>query len=157
MNIFVLDLNTEICAQYHNDRHVVKMILETTQLLNNALVKCDSSYVGLYKPTHVNHPASIWVSESYINFAWLMNLGLELCKEYTYRYGKVHKCHSIIEHMRDSSSRKNLACCDITPFKLCMPDQYKIGDAVQSYRAYYNGAKRHIAKWKNREQPYWWI
>jgi hypothetical protein len=132
------------------------MILETAQLLNNVLHKYDKSYTTLYKPTHINHPASMWAGESNSNFNWLMRLGFELCDEYTYRYGKVHKSRKIIEAMNNSLSRCKIPIGDITPFRLCMPDEYKIGNAVCSYRAYYIGAKRHIAQWKNREIPEWW-
>jgi hypothetical protein len=156
MNIFVLSYSPQKCAQYHNDKHVVKMCLETTQLLNNALTKNDQTYSPIYRPTHVNHPASIWTGESDANFEWLLELGFELCGEYTHRYGKVHRCRAMIETMSNSPSQSRIPVGPMTPIRLCMPDEYKVGNAVQSYRAYYMGAKRHIAKWKNREVPDWW-
>lgn len=132
------------------------MILESTQLLNNALIKHDKSYNAVYRQTHKNHPISIWTAESIANFDWLIIMSLELCKEYTFRYGKQHKCQSIIESFRNNSSRLKLPVGDMTPFKLCMPAQYKIGDCVESYRNYYKGAKSSIASWKNRPIPDWW-
>ena len=36
MNIFFLHSNPRRCAKYHSDKHLVKMILELTQLLTCA-------------------------------------------------------------------------------------------------------------------------
>ena len=156
MNIFVLDYNPERCAQYHNSRHCIKMILESTQLLNNALAVFDSTYIPVYKTTHLNHPLTKWVSKSVANFDWLVVLALELCKEYTYRYGKIHKCQQIIESLRHHSSKSKLPQIGLTTFLRCMPDEYKVDDVVESYRNYYRGAKRDMAQWKNRPEPEWW-
>lgn len=153
MNIFVLDLDVDKCAEYHCDKHVVKMILETTQLLNNALIKNDSAYNPVYKQTHKNHPCSIWASENRANFEWLVNLGLALCSEYTLRYNKTHKCQPIIESFKKMSSR--LPAGNLTEFNKCMPDEYKTNDVVESYRKYYKGDKVAIAKWKSGSKPYW--
>jgi hypothetical protein len=157
VNIFVINSDITKCAQEHVDKHVVKMILETTQLLNNALIKNIESYERVYRLTHKNHPCSLWAAESYSNFEWLNNLGLELCKEYKFRYGqhKVHKCQLILEKFSDLKFRTSYS--SMTPFRLCMPDTYKVeGDAVTSYRNYYKGEKAYIAKWSNRNIPSWW-
>jgi len=156
MNIFVLDTDVIRCAQAHVDKHCVKMILESTQLLNNALIASDDSYVPSYKQTHKNHPASLWASKSRDNFDWLNRLALALCSEYTYRYGKVHKCQSLITSFPISSAIVRIPELGLTPFALCMPDQYKVNDAVESYRNYYRGDKAYIAKWSKRSQPDWW-
>ena len=105
MNIFILDYDVKKCAQYHVDKHVVKMILETSQIL------CGVHHMSLlepyrlptstldipYKLSHKNHPCSIWSRESLTNYLYLCELGLELCVEYTYRYGKRHKSQDVIE------------------------------------------------------------
>ena len=152
MNIFVLDKDPKICAVYHNDKHVVKMILETAQLL------CGVHWVNggeaPYKLSHKNHPSAIWARECVENYIWLCDLGLELCNEYTYRYGKRHKSQDIIEWCLlnvPNIPEKG----DITPFALAMPDECKVGDAVASYRVYYMVEKRGFAVWKNRETPEW--
>ena len=152
MNIFVLDKDPKTCAVYHNDKHVVKMILETAQLL------CGVHWVeggeAPYKLSHKNHPSAIWVRECIENYIWLCDLGLELCNEYTYRYGKRHKSQDIIEWCLlnvPNIPEKG----DITPFALAMPDECKVGDAVASYRVYYMVEKRGFAVWKNRETPEW--
>jgi hypothetical protein len=155
LNIFVLDRDVRLCAQYHNNKHVVKMILESTQLLNNALSNNESSYIPVYRKTHVNHPASLWTSESLSNFKWLNSLAIELCYEYTFRYGKTHKCQSILENFSNFKF-SSFEDKGMTDFALCMPDDYKVTDPVESYRNYYLGSKRDLAKWDPREQPYWW-
>ena len=86
MNIFFLDFNTQKCAQYHCDKHVVKMILETAQLLCGVhhMIPQVTPQVP-YKLSHKNHPCAIWTRDSLSNYLYLCDLGLELCKEYTYR------------------------------------------------------------------------
>ena len=157
MNIFVLDTDVIKCAQAHLDKHTVKMILESTQLLNNALIANDSTYIPVYKQTHKNHPASLWTAESLQNFEWLNDLALALCVEYTYRYGKTHKCQSILEQFNSTLSKSKMSNIGMTPFIKCMPDQYKVDDVVESYRNYYKGDKAYIAKWTKRNVPDWWI
>lgn len=156
MNIFVLDLDVELCAQYHVDKHCVKMILETTQLLNNAALANNPDYTPVYRPTHKNHPSSIWAAASLQNFDWLNSLGLALCAEYTYRYGKIHKCEPILKSFQSGSSRLRMLDKGLTPFALCMPDEYKVADPIESYRKYYRGDKAYIAKWSKRDIPTWW-
>lgn len=156
MNIFVLDYDVNKCAQYHLDKHCVKMILETTQLLNNALIKHDSLYSPVYRETHKNHPCSLWAAESIDNFEWLVKLGLALSNEYTFRYNKIHKCHDILKELQQSISLDKFPKVGMTPFRKCMPEQYKCEDAVDSYRKYYKYDKSYIAKWSKREVPEWW-
>jgi hypothetical protein len=154
MNIFVLDKHPFLAAQYQCDKHVVKMCVETTQLLSTTMWECGQQ--GPYKSTHKNHPCTIWVRQSHQNFVWLANHGLGLCKEYTFRYGKVHACSSKI-HWILCHFKSNLPYLGITPFALAMPDEYKTDDAVESYRNYYIGAKSDIAKWnKSRPEPDWY-
>jgi hypothetical protein len=154
MNIFVLDDDIVKCAQYHLDKHCIKMILETTQLLNNALILNDPFYQPVYKQSHKNHPASLWAGASLGNFVWLNKLGLALCDEYTYRYGKTHKCEELLIGFQHNTAIFNKE--EQTPFALCMPDQYKVESAVESYRNYYRGDKAYIAIWTGRDKPDWW-
>jgi hypothetical protein len=152
MNIFVLDKNQTLCAHYHNDRHCVKMVLESTQLLSNA--HWETGMEGPYKQTHKNHPCSLWASESITNYEWLLMLALELSNEYSYRYKKTHACLKKIEWLIDNYP--DLPDRGLTPFAQAMPEQYRNKDAVQAYRGYYIGEKQHIAQWKMRDVPYWW-
>jgi len=154
MNIFILDTDVKKCAEYHNDKHVVKMILESAQLLCGVHHMTESSmdYVP-YKLSHKNHPCSIWARENMSNYLWLCELGLELCKEYTYRYGRRHKSQDVIEWCIEN--RPTIPEDDFTQLPKAMPEEYKVNDVVQSYRNYYCGDKKHFSKWKNREIPYW--
>ena len=154
MNIFVLDENPQIAAQMHNDKHVVKMILETAQLLCGVHHMTDSQYVIPYKLSHKNHPCSIWTRECIENYVWLCDLGIALCDEYRYRYGKRHKSLDVIEWAL--FYRPNLPTYgDITPFALAMPDECKVNSAVESYRTYYIMHKKSLGSWKNRKEPDW--
>lgn len=155
MNIFVLDTDPVKAAQMQCDKHVVKMILESAQLL------CGIFPDGApYKRTHYNHPCSKWLRESPANYFWLIKHGLALCNEYTYRYNKVHKSSAVIvwceKAAKDYIHFESIKSKELTPFVKCMPDEYKVEDVVQSYRNYYRGAKKDIAVWTKRNQPDWW-
>ena len=158
MNIFILDKDIKKCAQYHCDKHVVKMILETAQLLCGVHhvtahdTVHDTAHVP-YKLSHKNHPCAIWARESFSNYVYLCELGLELCKEYTHRYGKRHKSLDVI--LWCIVNRPNIPDKGFTEPAKAMPDEYKVKSVVESYRNYYRGAKSGFASWKMRETPEW--
>ena len=149
MNIFILDTDIEKCAQYHVDKHCVKMILEYAQLLSTTVNL--SGGTAPYKTTHKNHPCAIWARDSLSNWHYLRDLGITLHKEYQYRYGKTHKSGLVIE----SLGEPNIPDIGLTPFAQAMPDEYKCDDAVIAYRNYYLGAKANLFSWKDREVPEW--
>lgn len=151
MNIFFLDYDVKKCAEYHVDKHVVKMILETSQLLCGVHWVCGSE--APYKLSHKNHPCSIWVRKSLSNYLYLCELGLELGREYTHRYGKKHKSIEIIEWCL--INKPNILDIGFTEPPKAMPDEYKVKDVILSYRNYYRGAKTSFASWKNRQIPNW--
>jgi hypothetical protein len=152
MNIFILDVDPQTAAKYHNDKHVVKMALETAQILCTVLLK--KGYTAPYRATHKNHPSILWAEKSLENFKWLKNLGIYLCKEYTHRYGKIHKCQSIIENL-PYPDPNDFPQKGLTVFAQAMSDEYKNKDAVAAYRKYYIGAKSGFMNFTNRETPYW--
>ena len=112
MNIFYLDPDPQICAEMHISKHVVKMIIEYSQLMSTAHRFLDGvEYIdassgrrikrwrlddereqSLMKASHINHPSAIWCRENKENYKWLYDMWVCLCDEYTYRYGKVHAC-----------------------------------------------------------------
>lgn len=153
MNIFFLHFNARICAQMHLDKHVVKMILETTQLLCSA-VHLSGAYAPCYKLTHKNHPSAIWTRECIENYLWLCELGLELCEEYTYRYGRTHKCEEYLIDLLDRPPPLPSNGSITTP-RIAMPDMYKHLDPVTAYRYYYLYDKTDILCWTKREAPEW--
>lgn len=156
MNIFVLDEDPSI-VHYMLDKHIVKMPLETAQIL--CTVAVSKGFDAPYKPTHAKHPAVIWAGKSSANWNWLCEHGLALSKEYTFRYGKKHKCEAIIKSLQENTEKiwkENKPHTEHDPFVLCMPDQYKVSNPVESYRNYYRGDKAYIAKWTKRSIPNWW-
>ena len=149
MNIFVLDRVPRQAARYACNKHVVKMILETAQLLCTAYPEgysCDSCGEVPYKRTHYNHPCGKWARESLSNFDWLVEHGLELCRDYTIRYGRHHKSGAVIEYC--GYHMPEIPDLGLTSFAQAMPDEYKSVDAVAAYRAYYRNEKSGFATWK---------
>lgn len=158
MNIFVLDTDPVQAAQFHCDKHVVKMVLESTQILSTLHhVHGDVSKLSVtpYAKTHHHHPCVIWAGESEANFNFLVDLTEALFDEYTYRYEKLHKSSQVFNEVKHKPSR--IPEGDLTQFALAMPEQYKCDDPVESYRAYYRGDKHGFAKWTHRAEPYWWF
>ncbi|MDW3094228.1 MAG: pyrimidine dimer DNA glycosylase/endonuclease V [Gammaproteobacteria bacterium] len=152
MNIFVLDTNINKCAKYHCDQHVIKMILESVQIMCTALNK--KGFTTPYKSTHVKHPCVLWVEESYDNFLWLSKLAVSLNEEYKFRYKKT-KNHSSIEVLNKIKLNK-FESIGLTEFAQAMPEQFKVqGDAVSAYRNFYLGEKMKFAKWTRRKPPFW--
>ena len=153
MNIFVLSLVPREAAEYHCDKHVVKMILETAQLLYCVHWVTDPINVPAtaYRKTHINHPCAVWARESIENYQWLVELGLCLCQEYTFRYGKRHKTQDHLEWL--SSHLPPLPTTGRTPFRMAMPDEFKCEDPVLAYQAYYLGAKERLLTFSKRPLP----
>jgi hypothetical protein len=181
MNIFFLSTNIKECAQQHVDKHCVKMILEYGQLLSTAHRLLDGQQIVgltktgrkakrwilpnsesnslLYAATHINHPSAVWARQTDSNYQWLASLLDELCKEYTYRYGKVHKIErdGLAQYLL-LNKPLNIPVGEFTEPTLAMPDEFKIkGSAIQSYRNYYTGAKSRMFSWKKRNTPEWII
>lgn len=133
MNIFILDLDPRLAASYQCDKHVVKMVLESAQLLCNLLPK----EISPYRHTHVNHPCSLWVKKSYANFNWLLNHSFALSEEYTRRFNKQHKSLDVISTAKNFINESNFTSFEFEGFVLAMPDRFKTTDPVISYRNYY--------------------
>jgi hypothetical protein len=149
MNIFVLDNDLEKSCQYHNDKHVVKMILEGIQILSTALWETGKS--APYKSTHKNHPCCIWAKKSLSNWRWLKSFVLALNNEKIFRYGKSHRSVEFLKEMEEP----DIPDIGLTPFVQAMPEIYRGKDAVKAYRKYYICEKKHFSTWKNRPTPYW--
>jgi hypothetical protein len=177
MNIFYLDRDPERAAQYHCDKHVVKMILESAQLLSTAHRVLDGVMVGgksktgrnvkrwslnnefdsvYYSASHVNHPSAVWVRASPYHYNWLHALFGHLLTEYTFRYGKIHKCEGLLKPLQRFPSNQSYASIFEEPPQ-CMPDDSKnILSSVIAYRNYYYNHKARFAKWSVRPTPSWW-
>ena len=177
MNIFILDENHDKCAEYHVDKHIVKMPLEAAQMICTTLWV--DKYLGYtprkltkeelallrekkkneprdfpYLPTMHNHPCTIWARTTLDNYEWLVCYALALNDEYRFRYGKEHKSvRDVILKLPDPSSLPRDA---LTPFAQAMPDELKGKDGVVAYRKFYHKDKATFASWKYREKPPWW-
>jgi len=154
MNLFVLSLDPEEAARFHNDKHCNKMILEGFQCLSTCHRWIDGCFAPAecYKSTHVNHPVNLWLRESSDNYDWAYALVKALSNEFTYRYGKEHLSYT---KLGDSlaTAPTDLPSYGMTPFALAMPDYCKTEDAVESYRNYYREEKWHLGKWTKRPVP----
>lgn len=152
MNIFYLDHDPKLAAQFTNDRHVVKMVLESAQILST-VCRANGLDVG-YKATHKHHPCTLWAGENLSNFMYLANLASYLNDEYKYRFYR-------IDNQLSFDVICNLPTPDLpdepmTTPALAMPDGCKCDDPVESYRNYYRQHKQHLAQWTRRNQPEWW-
>lgn len=161
MNLFILDTNPEKCAEYHCDKHVVKMPTETAQMISfvyhdkelwqNNIPDC---IMGFSK-THYKHPCSIWIRESLSNFKFACQLGLALYEEYQYRYNKPDKhqrCRNIFQFALDNPPA--IQDKGLTDFALAMDEKYiKYKSAVKNYREYYISGKSHLLNYTKRQKP----
>lgn len=167
MNIFALSRDPAKIAKWQVDKHCVKMILESAQMLSTAHRVLDGKEgklqgyreAVLYKATHINHPCSVWTRKTSANYLWHVDLLTHMLAEYTYRYEKVHKCQAMMVTL--SLLPKNIEVGVLTTPAIAMPDDCLVyrGRRLQvtrSYRQYYLRHKAHIATWKKRKPPHWW-
>ena len=145
MNIFYLDKDPVKAAKMQYNKHVVKMILESAQMLctaHHCIMGSDADVP--YKSAHKNHPSTIWARQSAQNYAWLYHHMMALGAEYTKRYGKKHlsitKCEDKLAILPGGILE--------TGFEQppqCMPDEYKDKCSIKAYWNYYIGEKHSVA------------
>jgi len=153
MNIFYLDEQPNLAAQFLCDKHIPKMVLETAQMLCTAQHVNGCGHDGIYKPAYIKHPSTQWVGSSLYAYEWTYHLFLDLLYEYEHRFDKIHACDQLREHLGVFPS-----CHKGEPSAppQCMPEQYKGIDTVSAYRRYYIGEKLSFAKWvRGTSSPYW--
>ena len=156
MNIFYVYEDPTHAAVCLPDKLVVKMPLESTQMLCSVWYKYNYGGRVPYKQTHKNHPCTLWAGESLGNYVWLWQHALELCFEYTRRYNKIHKCQQIVLDLEYRNIKFAFESSVKTAHPQCMPEEYKHNNSVKAYRNYYIGEKSKIAKWNTLAQvPYW--
>ena len=151
MNIFYLDRDPKLAAICLYNKHVVKMILESAQMLCTAhhVIMGDDADVP-YKTTHKNHPSTIWARQSAQNYAWLYHHMIALGEEYYVRYGKKHlsitKCEDKLAKLPGGILETGF-----TQPPQCMPDEYKDECSIQAYWNYYIGEKHRVANPKTEK------
>lgn len=154
MNIFYVDTDPVAAAKQLCDQHICKMQIESAQMLSTAHWENGSS--APYKVAHKNHPSTKWTRESIHHYRWLVEHGLEICKEFEKRYGKRHKTQDIIEWLKVNEPK-----LPDTGFKAppqCMPEEYKLPNTVDAYRKFYVEDKIKVKglKWKKTScLPQW--
>lgn len=176
MNIFYLDNDPVKSAEYMCDRHVVKMVTESAQILSTAhrvldgvktlvtengrtryTYKLDGmpEYI-LYQATHINHPSVKWALEASSNYQWLYHHYKAIGLEYEYRYNKEHGAYNPFLVYYLSLLPSNITTADFSTPPMVMPLEFQSNDVVGSYREYYRKEKipSGVAYWKrNREIP----
>ncbi len=159
MNIFYFYDCPKKSAQAQPDKMLVKMPLETAQMLCTAHRELDgddyADKVGLYKRAYWNHPCTIWARETSENYWWLFKHFLALGDEYTYRYGKEHSSVAKLKYVLQTYP-KAIKEDERTTVAQAMPEEYKDEDPIVAYRNYCINEK-HYAKWeRGRCKPTWW-
>lgn len=152
MNIFVTSSCPRESAEVLDDKRVIKMILESAQMLSTAMHV--NGLNAPYKPTHKNHPCTIWTRTSKKNYLWLYDHFIALMEQYSSRYGKTHKCamykHIFVEaaeHMPDG---------ELTAFPNCTP--HKDMEVISAYRRTMKEkwqADKRKPTWKNNIKIIW--
>jgi len=152
MNIFAVDADPVKAAMHLHDKLVVKMILESAQLISTTRRWFGDKNSVLYKPSFIMHPSNIWLRKSINNYFWLCRHFKALCEEYRYRYKRPHKSEFLIVIMGEFNDDM-LPMNDVpqTQFALAMPDKYKVADPIESYRNYYINEKIQNNFWTMRK------
>jgi|TARA_R110000796_G_scaffold9012_3_gene31042 hypothetical protein len=159
MNIFYFSEDPVEAARAQPDKMLVKMPLESAQMLCTAHRVIDgdehADEAGFYKKAHMNHPCSRWVRECSGNYAWLYRHFIALGYEYTYRYKRTHaSLQKFSEALYDMP--KKIPIGFRTEVAQAMPEEYRNEDSIFAYRNYVINEK-HYAKWeKGRTKPSWW-
>ena len=164
MNIFVSDARPATAAINLDDKRLIKMILETAQILSTAVILNGGE--APYRPTHVKHPATLWAARTRSNFDWLLLHGISLGMEYYYRFNKYHKSFDIILNIADGNLQKHIPTGRLEPFANCTTNKEKgisfkhIADPVEAYKAYLSArwnTDTRPPKWTNRTKPEWYV
>jgi hypothetical protein len=169
VNVFVTDECPIKCAQVLPDKHVVKMALETCQMLSivastkwghgyGELPRLDGTPYKTEKGAFRNHPCTVWANQSIHNASWLIKHGIALCHEYECRYGKVHSCYHTLVTAFNIFPAGNPE--EHTPFVRAMPDCFKHDDTISTFDAYkmYIASKPWVSENYLREperKPVW--
>ncbi len=154
MNIFVTSDCYMTCAKELCDKHVVKMILESGQMLSTAHRLCNGFQDNVYKTAYKNHPCTIWTRRTSDNYIWHYNLWLCMCHEYKFRYNKIHTTYTkLVDYL--CYIPKGIPFYKMTSFPCCMPDEYKIYDCVHANYRHFICNKPFKRVWTKTAEPLW--
>lgn len=166
MNVFYLDLNPTVSAGWLVDKHVLKMVLEYTQLLANAFhmpgaTAPPKTRAGTtYAKSHWDHPCAVWVRQDFKHWHWVKMGAFELCSQYQTRFPnallKQHACYDALAHMEGAGVTEWMPRKNWVDPPQCMPVEFQIrGNTVGAYRAYYKTGKKHLHQWTGVKPPEW--
>lgn len=147
MNVFLLDSDIQKAVRYMCDRHIVKMPVESAQMLCTAHQYYGSYHPSFYGISHLHHPWTIWTRRTNSNYQWHFQLFMLMCQEYRRRFHRVHEVDWLLTDAL-SQPPELIALGDLTEFPLTMPVEYRQSDPVQSYRDFYIGHKLYFARWR---------
>jgi len=155
MNYFYVEKDPTSAAQALCDKHVVKMILETAQMLSTAHRLTEYPQADfVYKPTHSNHPSTKWLRSSQIAYKHGLQHLCALFDEYRHRYNKTHATERLLPYL--SQVPEALPDLPFVDPPQCMYDECRHSDTVEAYRSYYRVRRNEIdMRWTNREAPAW--
>ncbi len=155
MNYFYVEEDPTSAAQALCDKHVVKMILETAQMLSTAHRLTESPQADfVYKPTHSNHPSTKWLRSSQIAYKHGLQHLCALFDEYRHRYNKTHATERLLPYL--SQVPEALPDLPFVDPPQCMYDECRGSDTVEAYRSYYRVRRNEIdMRWTKREKPAW--
>ena len=158
MNIFAIESTKDgkqidwvKSAQSQDNLRVVKMILESCQILSTVLN--EQGLKAPYKSFNPKHPSCLWAAESSANFVALVEHAHALLEEYSNRFAKLHKCDAVLDKIAVLYDKDNFVQHRSTPLKMAMPEQYKSPSVVESYRKYY--ASKDNIRYPKNKVPKW--
>jgi hypothetical protein len=155
MNIFYIHTDPIIAAQQLADDHIRKMQIESAQMCCTA--HWENGAEAPYKRAHKNHPSTIWTRQSIQHYNWLVEHGLEICREFELRYGKLHATQKVLEWCKDN--KPNIPDNGFVAPPKCMPEEFRVEDTIESYKNFYINDKvkvKHL-DWKKipSRKPNW--
>lgn len=153
MNIFYIHEDPIQSAKDLTDQHVLKMGIESAQMLSTAHWMNGSE--APYKKAHVNHPSTKWTRESIQHYRWLAKHAKAILVEFTERYGKRHRTEDIVDWLIVNEPK--LEDKGFVPPPQCMPEEFKNPDTITAYRKFYIKDKLEVKKLKyaKAKQPAW--
>ena len=155
MNIFYVHADPIVAAQQLADDHIRKMQIESAQMC--CTTHWESGSEAPYKRAHKNHPSTIWTRQSIQHYNWLVEHGLEICREFELRYGKPHATQKVLEWCKDN--KPNIPDNGFIAPPKCMPEEFRVEDTIESYKNFYINDKVKVKQlsWKKipSRKPNW--
>jgi hypothetical protein len=153
MNIFVSHINPIVSAHNLDDKRVVKMVVESAQILQTALHNNGFNELILVRPAWFNHPVVQWAGASRQNYNWLLHHLTSLIELYEEIYGRKHLYHNF--PLQFGCTKDFIKDAPPTEFPNCtLYKQHESIDAYQRHLVYkWKFLDKRKTTWKLREKP----